>query len=153
MAGYTRTGNPKDAIRSVALSNARTRAEEYACDPAKAKELLDAALKKAHSERQGHLLDVWDYLTAQIRLISAYIRKDYRDVPWETILLCLAGILYFVIPIDLIPDFLPIGGYLDDLAVISFVISSVKKELDYFLEWEAGYQPKETKETPKTVDY
>ena len=61
------------------------------------------------------------YLTALIRLTRAYFSKQYIDVPWQTIVLAIAALIYFVSPIDLIPDFIPVVGYLDDVAVISFV--------------------------------
>ena len=39
------------------------------------------------------------------------------------------GLLYFIIPLDLIPDYLPVVGLLDDLALLSTIINSLQKEL------------------------
>jgi curved DNA-binding protein CbpA len=39
------------------------------------------------------------------------------------------GLLYFIIPLDLIPDFIPIAGLLDDFAVLSAIINSMQEEL------------------------
>jgi uncharacterized membrane protein YkvA (DUF1232 family) len=47
------------------------------------------------------------------------------------------GIIYFVSPIDLIPDFIPVAGYVNDAAVIAFVVRQVKIDLDKFTAWEA----------------
>ena len=42
------------------------------------------------------------------------------------------GLLYFIVPLDLIPDYLPIVGLLDDFAVLSAIINSMQDELaDY----------------------
>ncbi len=49
----------------------------------------------------------------------------------------IAAIVYFVSPIDLIPDFIPIVGYIDDVFIIGLVIRSVKADLDRFLLWES----------------
>lgn len=49
----------------------------------------------------------------------------------------LAGLIYAVSPIDLIPDFLP-GGFVDDAVVIGWVLKTVHVELDAFREWELG---------------
>jgi uncharacterized membrane protein YkvA (DUF1232 family) len=46
------------------------------------------------------------------------------------------AILYFVSPIDLIPDWLPLAGFVDDAAVILFVIRQLKQDIDGFLAWE-----------------
>lgn len=130
------TPKPEEAIRSQEFQQAKNKAEEYARDPEKAKKLVDEAMKKAKGKNKGPLGEVWRYLTALIRLTSAYFNKRYTDVPWQTIVLAIAAIIYFVSPIDSIPDFIPVVGYLDDAAVISFVVASIKTDLDNFLEWE-----------------
>ena len=81
--------------------------------------------------------EVWGYLTALIRLLRAYIRKDYQDIPWKSIILVIVGIIYFVSPFDLIPDWLPMG-FIDDVAVLSFIIKQIKVDLDNFMAWEVG---------------
>lgn len=70
------------------------------------------------------------------RFIKAYAVGDYRNVPWKTVLLIIAAIVYFLNPIDLIPDFLPLTGFTDDFAVLLWVYNSVSKEIDKFLTWE-----------------
>lgn len=130
------TPKPEEAIRSQEFQQAKNKAEEYARDPEKAKKLVDEAMKKAKGKNKGPLGEVWRYLTALIRLTRAYFNKRYTDVPWQTIVLAIAAIIYFVSPIDLIPDFIVGAGYLDDAAVISFVVASIKADLDNFLDWE-----------------
>ena len=127
----------QDAIDSEEFKKARSKAEEYARDPEKTRKLVDEALKKARQKRSGPLGEVWKYFTAIIRLVRAFARRQYTDVPWETIVLSIAAIIYFVSPIDFIPDFIPVAGYVDDAAVIAFVAASIKADLDNFLEWEA----------------
>ena len=41
-------------------------------------------------------------------------------------------------PADLIPDFIPVIGYLDDAAVVALAVRSVKGDLDAFRAWEEG---------------
>jgi len=130
------TPKPEEAVKSPEFQQAKSKAEEYARDPEKAKKLIDEAMKKAKGKNKGPLGEVWRYLTALIRLTRAYYNKRYTDVPWQTIVLAIAGLIYFVSPIDLIPDFIPVAGYLDDAAVIAFVVASIKADLDNFLEWE-----------------
>jgi uncharacterized membrane protein YkvA (DUF1232 family) len=70
------------------------------------------------------------------RFIKAYAMGQYRDVPWKSILIVIAAVVYFVSPIDLLPDFIPITGLTDDFAVLLWVYNSVGKEIDKFLTWE-----------------
>ncbi len=119
------------------VEKTKSKAEEYAQDPEKAKILLNSAVKKAktYDKNRGPLDEVWGYLTALIRLLRAYIRKDYQDIPWKSIILVIAGIIYFVSPFDLIPDWLP-GGFIDDAAILAFIIKQIKVDLDNFMAWE-----------------
>ena len=73
------------------------------------------------------------------RMLKAYANKEYQKVPWKTLLLAAGGILYFVSPIDLIPDFIPVIGYLDDAMVLLWIANSIKGDLEDFAEWESTY--------------
>ena len=46
------------------------------------------------------------------------------------------GLLYFIIPLDLIPDYIPIAGLLDDYVVLSTIINSLQGELAEYCEWK-----------------
>lgn len=70
------------------------------------------------------------------RLIKAYALGQYRDVPWKTILLIVAAVIYFVNPLDLVPDIIPLTGLTDDFAVLLWVYNSVSNEIEKFLAWE-----------------
>ena len=120
-----------------AIEKTKSKAEDYARDLNKAKKLLTDAVKKAKSfeRNRGPLSEVWGYLTALFRLLRAYISRDYRDMPWGSIVLVIVVIIYFVSPIDLIPDILP-AGLVDDAAVIAFIVMQIKADLDNFLAWE-----------------
>jgi len=138
------TPKPEEAVKSPEFQQAKNKAEEYARDPEKANKLVDDAFKKAKGKNKGPLGDVWRYLTALMRLTRAYFSKQYTDVPGQTIVLAIAALIYFVSPVDLIPDFIPVVGYLDDVTVISFVVASIKADLDNFLEWEDDQKMQES---------
>lgn len=70
------------------------------------------------------------------RLLKAYALGRYRNVPWKSLLIIIAAVLYFVSPIDLIPDLLPITGLSDDFAVLLWVYNSMSNEIEKFLTWE-----------------
>jgi len=77
-------------------------------------------------------------LPVLLRLAQAWARKEYRTIPWKSIVSVLAALLYFISPIDLIPDLIPIFGFIDDAAVVAYVLKSVKADLEAFQAWEAG---------------
>jgi len=124
-----------------ALGKNKKIAEEYAADKETTTYLLDEAIRKSRRHK-GVLAKCWDDLMALIRLVRAYIKGEYRDVPWETIVWAIAAIIYFITPIDLIPDFIPGIGFLDDAAVIALAIASVRKDVDNFREWERSARKK-----------
>ncbi len=80
---------------------------------------------------------MWNNLTAMFRLFQAYIHKDYTRIPWGSIVLIVVAIIYFVSPFDLIPDWIPVAGFIDDAAVIGFVLKQISNDLDNFTKWEA----------------
>jgi uncharacterized membrane protein YkvA (DUF1232 family) len=110
-------------------------------------ELLDVAKeaeKIAAKMRSGPMSKLVDQLKALLRLVRAYATGEYKHVSWESMVLVVAAIAYVVSPLDLIPDFIPVVGYLDDAAVVGFVLKIVREELDEFIAWgkETGRGPK-----------
>ena len=75
------------------------------------------------------------------RLGKAYALGRYREVPWKAMLIVLAAIIYFLNPIDLIPDFIPVVGLTDDFGVLLWVYNSISTEVDKFLVWERSTLP------------
>jgi len=70
-----------------------------------------------------------------IRLIRAYLKGEYAGISKKNIALSLAAVLYFLSPLDLIPDFL-VAGFLDDLALLTWLYNNLKEELEEFQIWE-----------------
>jgi uncharacterized membrane protein YkvA (DUF1232 family) len=140
--------NPSEEAIEREVEKKRTRAEDYLRDPDKSKQLLDQAIKKANSkeEHKGPLADVWNSLKALLRLFQAYFKREYTTIPWGSIVLVVVAIIYFVSPLDLIPDWIPIAGFIDDAAVIAFVLKQIHNDLDSFLKWEEVNQMLNSKE-------
>ena len=125
---------------SSSFRSAKNRAAEYAKDTDKLNDLLDEASQKADS-KQGRLAEVWDSLMACLRLLRAYATGQYNDIPWVSLLSMIVAVIYFVMPVDLIPDFILTLGFVDDAALIGWIISSVKTDIDSFLQWEKTHPP------------
>ena len=67
---------------------------------------------------------------------------EYKEAPKKTILWAVLAILYFLSPLDAFPDLFP-GGYIDDIALISFVLGRIKPDLDSFSAWEKKRKKRE----------
>jgi uncharacterized membrane protein YkvA (DUF1232 family) len=71
-----------------------------------------------------------------LRLIRALYKKEYKDFPWGSLVKATATIIYLVSPLDLIPDFIPFVGMMDDFALISWTIGSLSDDIKDFENWE-----------------
>lgn len=70
-----------------------------------------------------------------IRMIKAHFKGEHK-IGFSTLGLIVLALVYFLSPIDLIPDFLGVIGFADDLSVVLAVYAKVKDEVEQFLEWE-----------------
>ena len=125
---------PEELI-PTGFRRARRKAESYLQDKDKATELLDRARAKA-AGKKGALAGVWDDLQILFRLLKNWISGSYPGASWQTIVMVITAILYFVMPFDVIPDFIAVFGFFDDAAIIAYIVSNIKDELVTFTQWE-----------------
>ncbi len=73
---------------------------------------------------------------ADVKLVSqmiiAYLDGSYRQLPWATIAALGAALFYFVNPFDLVFDAVPLAGYVDDAAVLSFTLRALRYDIAQF---------------------
>ncbi len=62
-------------------------------------------------------------------------KGTYPNVPWFTIASIVVALLYVFNPFDLVPDFIPGVGYIDDLAVLSISMGWIETDLHKYLDW------------------
>jgi uncharacterized membrane protein YkvA (DUF1232 family) len=115
-----------------------SRASQYLNNPGKTSGLISKASKKADSKKNV-LSEVWDKLQLLFELVKAYSKGQYRDISAKTAVTVIAGILYFVSPLDLVPDFLAGIGILDDAAIIGFIVKQITNELERFKLWKENH--------------
>ena len=87
-----------------------------------------------------HNIPKFDVLSKNIcslcDLLSDYIDGVYQKAPMSTIVAVLGGVLYLVLPFDILADFIPVCGWLDDAAILAFVIATVQNDVREYLEWK-----------------
>ena len=108
------------------------KAKEYANDKKKTQNLVNEAIKKA--DNKGPLEEIWDNIQLIFQLVKDWSTGKYTQIPIGSIIAIIIGLLYFVSPIDLIPDFIP-GGLVDDAFVLSLIIKQIKSDLDMYKIW------------------
>ncbi|MDR7236049.1 YkvA family protein [Neobacillus drentensis] len=111
------------------------KAKDYIGDQQKTQGLLNRAIKMANNKKQN-LEDVWEKLQLFFDLVKAYTKGEYKNVSPSTILTVVGTLLYFVSPLDLVPDFIIGLGILDDAALIGFTVNKISSELDAFSKWK-----------------
>lgn len=122
----------------TALFAKKNQAEEILSDTGKwetFKVKFEAFLHKANDIPV--LGTVFDDVISMYQLVESYIKREYTDIPLSSIISILAVLIYIVSPIDLIPDFVPFVGYLDDVAVVVLVLGlGVSHDLEKYKLWQ-----------------
>ncbi|MFJ1757170.1 YkvA family protein [Kitasatospora sp. NPDC088134] len=78
-------------------------------------------------------------LWALPRLLRDALTGRYPGVgPGKLLLLAFAVAVYFVSPIDAVPDFIPVLGWGDDTAVVLWFLMGLTRESGRYVEWAAG---------------
>jgi uncharacterized membrane protein YkvA (DUF1232 family) len=103
-------------------------------NPKKLSRLLTAVIvyvrknKIAAKSLLNNILLLWE-------MTNAWFKREYKDIPKKTIALVITALIYFITPIDLIPDWIP-GGFLDDAALVTWVIQSINNDIRKFETWK-----------------
>lgn len=77
-----------------------------------------------------------DKIILMFQMLKDVKQKKYPETPWKTIAAMIFTILYIINPLDLVPDFIPFLGYLDDITVFSFVLKLINDDLIDYENWK-----------------
>jgi len=117
------------------FKKSQNRATELIKDKEKAKQTVDDAFEKANAKK-GDLKSIWEQLQLLFSLAKDYFNGTYKEIPIKSIIVLMAGLLYFLSPVDLIPDFLVGLGLVDDVFIIGLVITQITKDLEKYKSWK-----------------
>jgi uncharacterized membrane protein YkvA (DUF1232 family) len=124
-------------LKSIFFKKAQGKAGRYATNSAKMFELAKDVIGKLQKVGfRENMSDFQSNVQLLIRMIRAYASGEYKGLPWKSILSIVAVLIYFVSPIDLIPDFLPIIGITDDVALVVWLVKTFSGDIQKFGEWE-----------------
>ena len=82
---------------------------------------LRLACRKVGRKTLSHLKERLEALNRQVATVFFAIK--HPESPWLAKMLGTLVVVYALSPIDLIPDFIPVIGYLDDLIILPVLIA------------------------------
>ena len=100
----------------------------------------------AVSEKLREIPERMQKLVNQMRLlldlVDDYWTGRYRKVRWYSLAVAVLAMLYFLSPSDIVPDWLPILGKLDDVAAVAIALRLLNSDLRRYCEFR-GVDPKD----------
>ena len=135
-------------FKSKSFQNALKRASGIATNPEKISKLIGSVTDKMSDmdENKKRVSEFFEKIRILLRMLRAYINGNYRQIPWKSLLMIIGSLIYFMMPLDLIPDFIPLTGFADDIAIIFLVFNSINEDIEAFLEFEQSVKRKSTED-------
>ncbi|MGJ8687591.1 MAG: YkvA family protein [Spongiibacteraceae bacterium] len=123
----------------------------------RAKKILDegadsaqqAELDRALSNRDGIISKVTnspslapyiEQVKTLFSLIQDYVNGSYREIPWWSLGSIATTLLYILMPLDAIPDFIPLAGFLDDAVILKLCLDMIGKDLASYRESKSSVE-------------
>ena len=99
----------------------------------------DAIGKEKKAERlakgNGFLRQYWQDIKISFALLKDWYMGNYRKIPFRMVASIAAAMLYLVSPLDVVPDWVPFGGLLDDALVLAAIFALSRSDLDAYTTW------------------
>lgn len=127
-------------VKSSSFKNALHRAGKIVGNKESLNRLMDKAADKIDtgSGAASGAKRFADKIFTFLRMVKACVTGEYKELPIRSLVLVVAALIYFVMPLDAIPDFIPIVGMLDDVTIILAISRSIADDVRKFEEFERG---------------
>jgi uncharacterized membrane protein YkvA (DUF1232 family) len=89
-------------------------------------------LKKVHGPLEKFAKSIKLFFS----VVKDYASGNYKEIPWTAIAGIIGALLYVFSPIDLIPDFIPVAGLMDDAGVVGLCLTGIGAELKKYEKWK-----------------
>jgi uncharacterized membrane protein YkvA (DUF1232 family) len=115
----------------------KKKARRWAASPAAVQRSLAQTLAEPEKIR-GPIRRLRHDLTLLFGAARAWLKGEYRQMPLGSLVMLLGALFYFLAPLDLAPDFLPLLGFVDDALVLGLTLKQIRADLRAFELWQAG---------------
>ncbi|MBN2286111.1 MAG: DUF1232 domain-containing protein [Tissierellales bacterium] len=90
--------------------------------------------------KDGPLKEFTSHLNTLLAMLKDYKSGDYKEIPWSSITIITATLLYIISPLDAIPDFLPAIGLADDAFVVTICLKMITKDIENYKKFKEQQQ-------------
>jgi uncharacterized membrane protein YkvA (DUF1232 family) len=132
--------NPEQ-IQQV-IENGIAQAQELMNDPTKVDQLLQQLQQKI-KELPAGAGEALANIPLMASMVKSYVSKEYTAVSPKVVIALVSAFLYLVKSKDIIPDYIPVVGLADDLAVVAIALALCKPELEAYSQWRDSGAPQQ----------
>lgn len=97
-----------------------------------AQKVMDNQEKIEKIASNGTLYKYLNDIKLYFQMLGDVFTGKYKKVPVGTIAAIIGTLLYVLSPIDFIPDFIPVVGYLDDAAMLAVCLNFTRFDLEEY---------------------
>jgi len=101
---------------------------------------LAKAVFNRSDQLQQRLGEAAGQLKLLARMLLDWTAGRYRQVPWGTLLTITGALVYFLMPLDAIPDPIIGLGLLDDIGVLAKAWQFAGKDIERYQQWREGQE-------------
>lgn len=121
-----------DGIRE--LGKGFSKAEDILEDNDRMEKFLDRLENKLNKVPVAG--EVLSMVPVMISMLRSYFKKEYKDIPIGTVIAVISALLYWLTPADIIPDVIPVAGYVDDATVVAACLKLINDDLKEYKIWK-----------------
>jgi len=131
--------SPGKEVSTITKTVAKVQAEQIAGSKVSVFSLLASVVKYLADPRvRKEVIGLLERLGLIMAMIRDYFAGHYRKLPANTLVALIGALIYFVSPVDTIPDIIPGLGYLDDAGVIAMVFMNFNNDIKAYKKWLEG---------------
>ena len=123
-------------LKSVFFKKSLGDAGSFIKNPKILLDLIQNVIKKSKNLTGDNFVEVRQKISLLVRMVKAFSKREYTTVPIKSITSIVAALVYFISPIDFIPDFLPVIGLTDDFALLVWLFNALADDIETFRIWE-----------------
>ena len=130
------------------LNSKSHRAQRIITDPERMERLAKDSFSLLRGKKK--FSEVQSEAELLVNMVKDTIRGRYKGLGKKNVIMIVAGLLYLVNPMDIVPDFILGIGFAYELGVLVYVISRLSEEIARYRQWK---KPEGEVETPDLEGY